>query len=116
MDQAFKLVQPALAAATSEPKETVTPNPDWERYEGTYTWKNADMQVHVLESELTIIFPEADDPWGSRIALEPVSAHRFRAIATGASYSLNGDILTFELDESGAVTQLGNPNFYWLRK
>jgi hypothetical protein len=74
------------------------------------------VQVQLLEGELTIVFPESDDPWESRVTLKPIGNHRFRAVPTQMSYSLNGEILTFEFDESGNVKRFGFPNFHWVRK
>jgi len=116
LDQAFKLVRPAIADATRAPKAAAKPDPAWQRYVGAYTWKHAEVQVQVLEGELAIIFPESDDPWESRVTLKPVGAHRFRATPNEMSYSLNGEILTFEFDDAGAVKRFGRPSFYWLRK
>ena len=116
VDQTFKLVGPAIKDVTRIPKVAAEPDPAWQQYVGTYTWKGADMQVQVLSGELTIIFPDADDPWESRVTLKPVGTHRFRAIPTELSYSLNGEILVFEFDESGAIKRFGRPSFYWLPK
>ena len=116
LDKAFEIVGPAIARATEPFKMTSQPSPDWEQYVGVYTWKNSDIEIMVLGGKLTLIFPEADNPWESRVTLEPVSEYTFRAIPVKWNYLLNGELLTFELDAAGHVKRFGSPNFYWVRK
>src|SRR2546422_7048107 len=37
----------------------------------------------ILNGELTLIVPEADNPWDSRVLLKPVRAHTFRMVVPG---------------------------------
>lgn len=112
LDQAFKIVGPAIARATEQPRATREADPAWERYVGTYTWKNSDAQILVLTGELTMIVPEAENPWESRVALTPVGPHTFRMKGGGAS----GELLRFEVSSDGRVTRMTAGNFYRLRK
>ena len=70
----------------------------------------------VLDGELTLIDPEAEDPWEARILLKPVSAGTFRMTAPSFSYGAIGELLTFEAGADGRVTRMMTANSYWLRK
>lgn len=118
VDQAFTLLTPAVAKATAATKPTPTPDSSWEKYVGTYTWKHSDIQILILNGELTMITPEADNPWESRWTLKPAGTHQFRVVpSTGyAGSGPTGDLLTFEVDAQGRAKRVGTPNFYWVRK
>ena len=116
LNKAFEIVGPAIAHATEPSKVTSEPDPEWEQYVGVYTWKNWDIEIMILSGKFTMIVPEADNPWKSRVTLEPVSKHTFRAIPAQWNYSLNGEVLTFELDAAGHVKRFGRPSFHWVRK
>lgn len=116
LNKAFELVGPAIIHATTPPKAASVPDPEWEKYTGTYTWKHSDRIIMILNGELTMIVPESDNPWESRVKLKPVNKRTFQAIPSQQSYSLNGELLTFELDEQGRVKRFGSPSSYWVRK
>jgi CubicO group peptidase (beta-lactamase class C family) len=116
VDQAFSLLNPAVTRATAPASSAKKPDPTWEKYVGTYTWKHADVQVLMLDGELTMVLPEADNPWESRILLKPVRAHTFRLTPVGTTYAAIGELLTFELDKEGNVRRARTPNSYWVRK
>ncbi len=115
VDQAFAILTPALKQAAAA-KPAPAPDPAWEKYVGTYTWKRSDAEILVLNGRLTMIVPDSDSPWDSRILLEPAGPHAFRMSSPGATYGATGEILTFTLGPDGRVTRMGTPNFYWLRK
>lgn len=112
VEQAFKIVGPAIAHAVEKPKAIPAPDPAWEKYVGTYTWKHSDVQIMVLNGELTMVVPDADNPWESRVKLVPVGPHTFRMVGGSSS----GESLKFEVDPSGRVTRLIAGNYYRLRK
>ncbi len=112
LNQAYSIVGPAVARATEKPKKAATPDPAWESYTGAYTWKNADVQVMVLNGELTLVVPEAENPWESRVTLTPAGQHTFKM--KGGSSS--GELLRFEVDAQGRVTRMIAGSFYRLRK
>lgn len=72
------------------------------------------MQIQILNGELTMIVPETDNPWNSRIILRPVGPDTFRIVATGFSYEPIGELLTFEMDVKEKVTRVRTPYSYWL--
>jgi D-alanyl-D-alanine carboxypeptidase len=112
VDQAFAIVGAALAKATETPRPAPSADPAWARYVGTYTWKHADVQILMLGGELTLIVPEATNPWESRVRLTPMGPHTFRMIGGSAS----GELLRFELDPAGKVTRLFIGSAYRVRK
>ena len=116
LDQAFTILTPAVKQASAMPKVTAVADPACEKYVGTYTWKHADVDVLILNGKLTMITPEADNPWESRSLLEPVGPHTFRMVSPGASYSAIGEQVTFTVSSDGRVTRMSTPNAYWVRK
>ena len=119
LDRAFEIVGPTIARATEPFKAMPEPDPEWEQYVGAYTWKNSDIEIMILSGKLTMIVPEADNPWESRVILEPVSEHTFRAIPAQLNFhptTRHGDLLTFELDAVGDVRRFASPSSYWVRK
>lgn len=116
LDQAFSILTPAVARATGPAKTTPTPDPAWEKYVGAYTWKHSDTQIMVLNGALTMIAPEADNPWESRMILKPVGLHTFRMVPAGPGYGASGELVKFEVGADGRVKRLSMPNSYLLRK
>jgi len=116
VNQAFTILTPAIQQAAAKPKTNPTPEPAWEKYTGTYTWKHSDVQVLILNGKLTMIIPDDDNPWESRVLLEPAGPHAFRMTSPGASYAATGEVVTFTLSPDGRVTRMSTPNSYWLRK
>jgi CubicO group peptidase (beta-lactamase class C family) len=116
VDQAFRLVGPALAKVVDSTKAPRRPDPSWARYVGTYTWKHADVNVLVLNGELTMIVPDAENPWETRFLLRPVARHTFRIVPTGFTTGPVGELLTFDLDSAGSVRRVNTPNWYWVPK
>jgi len=114
--KAFEFLFPAIKRATESFITISEPDPDWNQYTGVYTWKNSDIEISILNNKLTMILPEDDNPLKSRITLEPVSKHMFRAFPAQWHYSLNGEIMTFEFNEEGEIVRFGNANFYWIPK
>jgi D-alanyl-D-alanine carboxypeptidase len=114
VNQAFALLGPAAAKAATAPETPKVPEPRWQRYVGRYAWKFSEMQIQILNGELTMIVPEADNPWSSRIILRPVGPNTFMMVATGPTYEPIGEILTFEMDGKEKVTRVRTPYFYWL--
>ena len=111
-DQAFTIVEPAVAKATAQTKPAPVADPTWSNYVGTYTWKHVDADVMVLDGELTMIAPDAANPWESRVRLIPQGPRVFKMKGGPA----DGELLTFEVDESGKAWKLTAGNYYRIRK
>lgn len=116
VNQAFDLLTPAIKRAATPAKVSQSADPSWERYTGTYTFQNSDVKVMILDGELTLVEPESESPWASRLVLVPVSPGTFRMTAKGFSYGAIGELLSFETDSSGKVTRMKTAGSYWFRK
>jgi CubicO group peptidase (beta-lactamase class C family) len=116
VNQAFAVVGPAVSSAAAPPRQEMAGDPAWQTYVGTYTWKEEDVQVLAVGGELAMIFPQADNPWESRLILEPVRAHTFRMKPAGVTFGAIGELLTFEMGGNGRVARVSTPNSYWMPK
>lgn len=113
VNQAFTIVGPAVAQVKGVNATTPEPaDPRWSAYVGTYTWKHVDVEVLLLGNELAMIVPDADNPWESRVLLQPAGPHTFRMAGGAAS----GELLTFEMGASGTAVSLTAGNYYRVRK
>jgi CubicO group peptidase (beta-lactamase class C family) len=105
VDQAFRIVAPAIRIATEERKTPAATDPAWTRYVGRYGQENSDNEsrITILNGELTMYTTDAtisDDPWEARVRLMPVREHTFRM--EGGSSS--GELVVFRADAQGHVT------------
>ena len=66
----------------------------------------------VLDGELTMIVPDAPNPWEARVRLTPVGPHIFKM----AGGSMDGELLQFEVDQSGRARKLTAGSYYRIRK
>jgi hypothetical protein len=114
IDQAFRLLGPAVTKAVATPEKPRVADPAWQQYMGRYAWRFFEVQIQILNGELTLIAPDADNPWDSRTILKPVGPHAFRMVSPGFSAGPTGEVLTFEMDAGGKVTRVRAPNSYWL--
>jgi CubicO group peptidase (beta-lactamase class C family) len=112
VNQAFAIVGPALAKAAEKPKPTPTPDPSWQKYVGTYSWKHVDVEIMLIAGELTMVSPDATNPWDSRVKLAAVGPDTFK-ISGG---SQNGELVKFDLDASGKVTKLTAGSYYRIKQ
>ncbi len=112
VNQAFAIVGAAVARATETARPAHVADPAWSNYVGVYTWKHVDVEIMVLDAELTMIVPDAANPWESRVRLTPVGPHTFRMIGG----SNNGELLKFDVDESGYATRFTAGSYYRIRK
>ena len=116
LDQAFTLLTPAVKRAVEASKPSPAADPSWNKYAGAYASAWSDVIVMVLDGELTLISPDAENPWESRLLLKPVAANTFRMTAPSFSYEAIGELLTFESGPDGRVTRMKTDNSYWVRK
>jgi D-alanyl-D-alanine carboxypeptidase len=112
VNQALAIVGPAIAKAAAQPKPAPAADPEWSKFTGTYTWKHVDATIMVVAGELTMISADASNPWESRVRLTPVGPRTFKMKGGSA----NGELLTFEVDESGRATKLTAGSYYRIRK
>jgi CubicO group peptidase (beta-lactamase class C family) len=112
MNEALNMLGPAIAQATAKPKPTPVASPEWSKYTGTYTWKNVDSEIMIVNGELVVISPESATPYESRVRLTPVGPHTFR-MANGSN---EGELLVFDVDATGTATKFTMGNAYRIRK
>jgi D-alanyl-D-alanine carboxypeptidase len=116
LNQAFTILTGAIRKAAGPTTPQMTARPEWERYVGRYAWKHEEMHILLLNGTLTMITPDAENPWEGRMILEPVGEHKFRLKPADVSFGAIGEVVTFEVNGSGQVTKVRTPNFYWLPK
>jgi D-alanyl-D-alanine carboxypeptidase len=112
VNQALSIMGPAIAKATARPKTAPVADPAWSKYVGTYTWKHVDTQILIVDGELVMISPEAAAPWTARVRLIPVGPQTFQ-MSGGAN---DGELLKFDVDETGTATKLTASSYYRIRK
>ena len=124
VDQVFDLLGPAITKATASPDTPKAVPAAWQGYVGRYVtpacptcaYKFDEMQIQILNGELTMIVPDAQNPWTSRVILKPISSNTFTITSPGFSYDEVGELLTFEVDGAGNVTRVRTPYSTWLPK
>jgi len=110
---ALAIIAPAVKKATEVTKEAPVADSSWTRYTGDYEWQDGSpMKVMLLNGELTLVDPTEDNPWDGRIRLEPVSEGVFKM----KDQAQKGELIRFEMDESGEVTRIIMPGYSLLRK
>jgi D-alanyl-D-alanine carboxypeptidase len=113
VNQALSIMGPAIAKANPRPKAApAVADPSWSKYVGTYTWKHVDTQIMIVDGELVMISPESASPWDQRVRLIPAGPNTFKMSGGGN----NGEILTFEVDQTGTATRLNASNYFRIRK
>ena len=104
---------PAIAKANARPKATpAVADPAWSKYVGTYEWKHVETQIMIVDGELVMISAESGAPWDSRVRLTPAGPHTFKMSGGGN----NGELLKFDVDETGTATRLNASSYYRIRK
>ena len=102
LDKAFEWVAAPLA---KEEAETVTYDPDWDIYLGTYRNRWGDTSVLRLEDELVIFSPLSENPDRSKGTLRSTDeSHVFRLESDG--FGAHGELVRFEMNEDGAVARI----------
>ena len=112
-NQAIAIVAPAIAKAAAAAAGTVAPkaDPAWQKYVGLYTWEDEAIHVAILDGKLSLFDTSDDNPWESKVTLEPVSENVFRMKDGDQA----GETVTFTVDPSGRVTRFEAPGYYLLR-
>jgi CubicO group peptidase (beta-lactamase class C family) len=113
VNQAYAIVAPAIAKAAAAESKPPASDPSWDKYVGVYTWEDEEVHVAILDGRLTMIDPSEDNPWSSRVVLEPVKdrAGVFKQVGGDAA----GETVTFVTDASGRVTRYDAPGYYMVK-
>lgn len=110
---AFAIIAPAVKKATALTEEAAVVDSSWTRYVGDYQWLDGSpMKVMLLNGELTLVDPTEDNPWDGRIRLEPISEGVFKM----KDQAQKGELIRFEMDETGEVRRIIMPGYSLLRK
>jgi len=114
VNQAYAIVAPAIAKAVLQESKAPAPDAAWDKYTGVYTWEDEEVHVAVLDGKLTMFDPSEDNPWASKVVLEPVTdrAGVFKQVGGDAA----GETVTFVTDASGKVTRYDAPGYYMVRR
>ncbi len=112
VNQAYAIVQPAIAKAAAAEAKVPTADPAWNKYVGVYTWEDEEIHVAILDGKLTMFDPSEDNPWESKVILEPVSGNVFKQKGGDAT----GETVTFILDPAGKVIRYEAPGYYMSRR
>lgn len=103
--QFFELVAPEIAKAVAPVSKTRTADPIWNTYVGKYRSSFSDTQVLILDGELVMISPQAQDLKRSLLKLVPVAPNTFRLMGENGGANV-GELLVFELDPDGKVVRV----------
>jgi CubicO group peptidase (beta-lactamase class C family) len=105
-DYALQLLAPIVAKETA--RAATARAEDAERYCGLYRSENGGMTMFValLDDQLTLVAPNAPDPYAARVILERApGSHTFIMRSSSAFGTLHfGERLTFTTDAGGEVT------------
>jgi len=108
VDKAWSIVAPAVKKAVAGADMKDTADPSWARYAGDYEWiDGTTSKVLLLSDGLYLLDMTADDPWGDRVRLEPVSPGVFRM----KGGSQQDELVRFESDAAGRVIRLREPGY-----
>ena len=106
LEQAFRVVGPALLKASAGEAKAPAPDPSWNAYLGSYTdpsdW---DVEVMLLDGKLYLYnhdYPPEESARGALAELAPAGPGTFRMTGEDAS----GDIVVFETGPDGRVTRV----------
>lgn len=117
VDYALQLLSPIAAKAIARPVAPVPVNAA--SYVSRYRSQNGTttMLVSMLDGQLSLVVPDAANPYTTRIILEPTSDPRaFVMRSTGTfAYDAFGELLTFDVGPDGQVTGYHTPNLRYTR-
>jgi CubicO group peptidase (beta-lactamase class C family) len=108
----LRTLGPVIAKAVEKPKPQPVADPSWSNFVGTYTWKHADAEILIIDGQLTMMVPDAANPWESRVTLTPVGRDTFKQHG-GPN---DGELLKFDVDASGRATRFWSGTYYRVRK
>jgi len=109
LDQAFSIILPGIEKLLHETEKTPAPNPEWNMYLGTYSWRGDKAQIVAFGDKLFIADPDGKDPWDSKIELRAAGAHTYRMIEVPPGY---GELLRFDVAADGTVAGIRFPSGY----
>ncbi len=104
--QIFALLEGSLGHAPT-PEPMLQTDPAWVRFIGRYRDLWGESDVRILDGNLVIVDPEADEPLDGMIRLIPDGKDRFRVpVPDRLSYDSVGEPVTFESGPDGTVVRM----------
>jgi D-alanyl-D-alanine carboxypeptidase len=117
VDYALQLLNPIAARAVARPVVPLSVNAA--RYVGRYRSQDGSttMLVAVLDGQLSLVAPDAANPYTTRIILEFTSdPGTFVMRSTGTfAFDAFGELLTFDVGSDGQITGYHTPNLRYTR-
>jgi len=104
--QIFALLAPAIKKAVTPTRPVAKADPEWNNFVGTYRDPWGDSETVVVNEELVMIDPTADDPKESLVKLVPAGKNRFKIVAETFSYGEIGELVTFEMGADGKAVRM----------
>jgi D-alanyl-D-alanine carboxypeptidase len=117
VDYALQLLSPIAAKATARPVAPLSSSAAG--YVGRYRSQNGTttMFVGVLDGQLSLVVPDAANPYTTRIILEPTSDPRTFVMRSTGTFAFDafGELLTFDVRPDGQVTGYHTPSLRYTR-
>jgi D-alanyl-D-alanine carboxypeptidase len=106
VDRIISLLAPAVKKAATPPPVVAKADSDWNNYVGTYRDPWSDSEVVVVNGELVMIDPTANDPMESILKLVPAGKNKFKIAAEKFNYGEIGEFVTFEIGGDGKAVRM----------
>jgi D-alanyl-D-alanine carboxypeptidase len=106
VNRIFSLLSPAIKKAVTPPSVIAKANPDWDNFIGTYRDPYGDSEIVIMNGELVMIDPTADDPMESLVKLVPAGKNKFKFVAEKFNMNEIGEFVTFELGADGKAVRM----------
>jgi hypothetical protein len=114
VDQVFRLVAPAIKKAVTPEKKQAVPDPSWTRYSGRYRSSWGDVEVLIVNGELVMVSPTANDLQEAMSRLVPAGTAIFRVESRSGGGPV-GELVSFESDPDGKVSLVKAGENYFRR-
>ncbi len=106
VERILSLLAPAVKKVMAPAPVVKKADPDWDNFIGTYRDPWGDMEIVIVNGELVMMDPTADDPMESLLKLVPAGKNRFKIAAEKFNYGEIGESVTFELGADGKAVRM----------
>ncbi len=101
----YELVAPAIAKAVAPAAKLAPVDPAWNHYIGLYRSPWSDFQVLIVNHELVMINPQAQNLKHSMLTLTPAGPNTFKISGENGGANV-GELLVFEIGADGKVSRI----------
>ena len=116
VNQVFNVLVPALRKAAAPAPRLAQADSEWDKYVGKYRSPWGDSEVLIVNGELVMIDPTADNPMDTMVKLVAQGNNRFKIMTDSQSYGgAVGETVSFELGPDGKVVRMKTGESYILR-